>query len=143
MEIDRELIHLKIDLIERNLKLLEEIASEGYESLERNYRDLMASKHALLESIEACLDIANHIIAVRGYRRPMDYADIFRVLEEEGIIDKRLSERLQSMAKVRNILVHRYTEIETRKLYAIMTEGPKDILALIREVLKLISKEKA
>ncbi len=141
MEIDKELIHLRIDLIERNLKLLEEIISEGYESFERSYRDIMASKHALLESIEACIDIANHIIAVKGYRRPKDYVDIFKILEEEKILDKDLSERLQRMAKFRNILVHRYTEIETRKLYTIMTKDVKDIVSFVKAILELIGRK--
>ncbi|RLG39814.1 MAG: DUF86 domain-containing protein [Thermoproteota archaeon] len=142
MEIDKDLIHLRIDLIEKNLKLLGEIASEGYESFEKSYRDMMASKHALLESIEACLDIANHIIAVKGFRRPMDYSDIFRILEEEGIIDEDLSLRLQRMAKFRNLLVHRYAEIETRKLFTIMTKDVKDLMEFVKVVLRIIREQR-
>ena len=79
------------------------------------------------ESIEACLDIGNHIIAEKGFRRGEDYKDIFSVIEEEGIIDAVLSSRLQEMAKFRNILVYQYGRIDTRRLFIIMSKDLNDI----------------
>jgi uncharacterized protein YutE (UPF0331/DUF86 family) len=70
--------------------------------------DELALKHALLECVEACVDISNHIISVKGFRRPMDYSDVFLVLEENKVINKDFSYRLQEMAKFRNVLVHGY-----------------------------------
>ncbi|MBW2072998.1 MAG: DUF86 domain-containing protein, partial [Deltaproteobacteria bacterium] len=43
---------------------------------------LGSAKYYLQICIETCLDIANHIIAAEGFRAPRDYADSFRVLEE-------------------------------------------------------------
>lgn len=96
--ISNDVISAKIDLIEQNIKLLEELRLQGYESFLGNYRDLQAVKHSLQESIEACLDISNHIIAEKAFRRGEDYKDIFKILEEEGILDSPLSVRLQEMA---------------------------------------------
>ena len=103
MELDRKLIQLRIDIIERNLKEINEILKERI-----NYRNELALKHALLEIIEACFDIANHIISVLGLRRPLSYSDIFEVLKENKIINENLAKRLKEMAKFRNFLVHRY-----------------------------------
>lgn len=49
MVVDKNLIAIRIDIIERNLKEIRNIAKEGIE----NYRNELAAKHALLESIEA------------------------------------------------------------------------------------------
>ncbi len=133
--IDEELIHAKIDIIEVNLKLLKEIRSQGFEVFSKSYRDIQAAKHSLQESIEACLDIGNHIIAERGYRRADDYKEIFEILEEEGRIESRLSKKLQEMAGFRNILVHRYGEIDLNRIYIVISEELEDIEKFLTSVL--------
>ena len=83
-------------------------------------------------------DISNHIISVRGFRRPVDYGDIFIVLEENKIINKKFSSRLQEMAKFRNVLVRRYAFVNRGKLLKVAREGVKDIVEFTKVVLKLI-----
>ncbi|MEG3225542.1 MAG: hypothetical protein BME94_08580 [Methanobacteriales archaeon Met13] len=133
MDLDEELIQLRIDIIERNLVEIKAIISEGYHQF--NYRTELAAKHALQESIKACIDISNHIIASRGFRRPNDYRDLFLVLEENQIIDKNLSLKLQAMAKFRNLLVHRYAEMDQKRLFQIMTVDTDDFRAFIKQIL--------
>lgn len=137
--ISSEVINAMVDLIEENIRLIEEIKSQGYESFSSSFRDIQAAKHSLQEAIEACLDIGSHIIAERGFRRPDDYKDIYKVLEEEGIIDPVLSAKLQEMAQFRNLLVHRYGKVDTRRLFIIMSEDLKDIQEFIKRILKYIS----
>ncbi len=139
MEPDKELINLRIDIIERNLKEIGRITAEGEERFLKNYRTTLAGKHALLESIEACIDIGNHIIASLGLRRPEDYRDIFAILEENRVIQKNLSERLQKMASFRNLLVHYYAKVDDRKIFEIMKDDSKDMLEFAKAVLKRIS----
>ncbi len=137
--ISREVINAMIDLIDENIRLIEEIKSQGFESFSNNFRDIQAAKHSLQESIEACLDIGNHIIAEKGLRRAEDYKDIYKVLEEEGIIDPELSSRLQEMAQFRNLLVHRYGKIDTKRIFIIMSEDLGDMKEFVRKILNYIS----
>ena len=137
--ISSDVINAKIDLIDQNIGLLNEMGAQGYEDFSHNFRDIQAAKHSLQESIEACLDIGSHIIAEKGFRRGDDYKDIFNVLEEEIIIDPELSEKLQEMAKFRNLLVHRYGEIDTIRLFAIMVNDLNDIQVFVKRILKYIS----
>ncbi len=137
--ISREVINAMIDLIDENIRLIEEIRSQGYESFSNNFRDIQAAKHALQESIEACLDMGSHIIAEKGFRRAEDYKDIYKVLEEESIIDPFLSAKLQEMAQFRNLLVHKYGKIDIRQVYIIMSEDLKDIQDFVKKILKYIS----
>ena len=91
------------------------------------------------ESIEACIDIGSHIIAEKGFRRAEDYKDIYKVLEEENIIDPGLSTKLQEMAQFRNFLVHRYAKIDNKRLFIIMSEDLKDIQEFAKKILMYIS----
>jgi len=137
--ISTEVINAMIDLIDENILLIEEIRSQGFESFSNNFRDIQAAKHSLQEAIEACLDIGSHIIAEKGFRRAEDYKDIYKVLEEEGIIDLSLSAKLQEMAQFRNLLVHRYGKIDTKRIFIIMSEDLNDIKQFIKKILKYIS----
>jgi uncharacterized protein YutE (UPF0331/DUF86 family) len=137
--ISNEVINAMIDLIEENLRLIKEIKMQGFESFSNNFRDIQAAKHSLQESIEACLDIGSHIIAEKGFRRADDYKDIYKVLEEERIIDLVLSVKLQEMAQFRNLLVHRYGKIDTKRIFIIMSEDINDIKQFVNTILKYIS----
>jgi uncharacterized protein YutE (UPF0331/DUF86 family) len=137
--ISNEVINAMIDLIEENLRLIKEIKMQGFESFSNNFRDIQAAKHSLQESIEACLDIGSHIIAEKGFRRADDYKDIYKVLEEERIIDLVLSAKLQEMAQFRNLLVHRYGKIDTKRIFIIMSEDINDINQFVNTILKYIS----
>ena len=137
--ISSDVINSMVDLIDENLRLIDEIKLMGYESFSESLRDIQAAKHSLQECIEACLDIGNHIIAEKGFRRADDYKDIYRVLEEEGVIEPELSSKLQEMAQFRNLLVHRYGEIDTRRVFVIMSEDMGDIREFVKKVLGYIS----
>ena len=136
--ISKDVVNAMIDLIDENIRLIEEIRSQDYDSFSGNFRDIQAAKHSLQEAIEACLDIGSHIIAEKGFRRPEDYREIFKVLEEEGIIDHVLSTKLQEMAQFRNLLVHRYGQIDIRRVYIIMSDDLKDIQKFAKSILKYI-----
>jgi uncharacterized protein YutE (UPF0331/DUF86 family) len=136
--ISKDVVNAMIDLIDENIRLIEEIRSQGYESFSGNFRDIQAAKHSLQEAIEACLDIGSHLIAEKGFRRPENYKEIFIVLEEEGIIGPKLSIKLQEMAQFRNLLVHRYGQIDTRRIYIIMSNDLKDIQDFAKNILKYI-----
>jgi len=136
--INKDVVNAMIDMIEENIRLIEEIRSQGYESFSGSFRDIQAAKHSLQESIEACLDIGSHIIAEQGFRRPEDYKEIFKILEEEGIIDNVLSTKLQEMAQFRNLLVHRYGKIDLKRVYIIMSDDLKDIQKFAKSILKYI-----
>jgi uncharacterized protein YutE (UPF0331/DUF86 family) len=137
--INSDVINSMVDLIDGNLRLIEEIRSAGYEAFSGSLRDIQAAKHSLQECIEACLDIGNHIIAEKGFRRAEDYKDIYKVLEEERVIEPDLSSKLQEMAQFRNLLVHRYGEIDTRRVFVIMSEDMGDIREFVKRVLGYIS----
>ncbi|MEA1924552.1 MAG: DUF86 domain-containing protein [Candidatus Altiarchaeota archaeon] len=96
---------------------------------------VQASKHSLQEVIEACLDIANHILAAEGFPRAEEYMQLFIILAGEGVIDESLGERLSRMAKFRNLLVHRYSRVSSGELYRILNEDLVDVEEFVKEIL--------
>jgi len=86
-----------------------------------------SAKYYLQVSIECCLDIANHIIAAERFRAPKDYADSFKVLEENGIVTAEYGTKLRQMAKFRNRLVHLYGDIDDAYVYGFIGKDLQDI----------------
>lgn len=139
--IDQELIEKKIDSIEEKLNYLEKIGKMETEEFLNSYEKIQASKHTLQEAIEACLDIANHIIAARGLKRSETYSDMFQRLAENQILKDDLSDRLSDMARFRNLLVHQYTEIENQRVHEIIKENLSDIEEFLKSIVPLLESE--
>lgn len=86
-----------------------------------------ASKYLLLTSIEDALSIANHVIASEGMRSPVDLADAFGVLREAEMLDPSLSERLQAMARFRNLLVREYARVDDARVHGFLRDDLEDL----------------
>ena len=92
--------------------------------------------------IETCVDIAGHIIADKGFRIPKSYADTFKVLLEERIIDSKLSAVMEKMAKFRNIVVHHYDKVDVEIVIAILKKDLADFIRYKAAIIQLIEKDK-
>lgn len=118
----------KFEQLDEFLTLLKEIKKSTLSSFLKDKLLVGGAKYYLQVSIESCLDVANHIIAAEGFRAPKDYADSFKVLEENEVLDKELCMKLRQMAKFRNRLVHLYGEIDDTYVYTFITHDIQDIL---------------
>lgn len=139
--IDREIIEGRVDLITENLRYLRETARLGVADFAANFEKIQATKHSLQEAIEACLDIANHIIAGVGFPRAEEYSEFFTRLSKEGVIDDNLADRLAEMAKFRNLLVHRYGNVDSKRLHDILNHNLDDIQEYVRQILEYANKK--
>lgn len=123
-----EKITYKFGQLDEFLVILGEIKRTTLESFLKDKLLIGAAKYYLQVSIECCLDIANHIIAAQGFRAPEDYADSFKVLEEQAILNESLGMKLRQMAKFRNRLVHLYGDIDDAYVYAFIKHDLQDVL---------------
>ena len=138
MEIDQDVIESKLDIIERNLEFLDEFEYMDSEEFLDSYRDVQAAKYSLLEIIECCIDIASHIIAVKGMGRAEEYRGMFYLLGEKGVIEKGLAERLGDMAGFRNLLVHRYGDVDNEAVLGMIKSELSDVVEFERAVVRLL-----
>jgi uncharacterized protein YutE (UPF0331/DUF86 family) len=130
-----EEVEEKLDLVEESVRRLENLEVE-----EKKFLEYQGVKHTLQEAVEACIDVAGYIIAEEGFGRQDDYADYFKELEERDIIDENLSSELQDMARFRNLVVHRYSEIEPEQLQEIIDQDLSDLLDFVEAVEKYYQK---
>jgi len=102
---------------------------------------IASAKYHLIVGIEAAIDLANHLIAKNRWRAPEDYADTFRIMEEQGLIDAEFSARLQRMARFRNRLIHIYWDVDNEIIYNLLQEDICDIEEFLTEYLRFLRTE--
>ncbi len=129
---------IKLDRHISNLKhYLEELSDwanvDETEFLDKKVLRAAAERY-LQMAIETCINMGNHVIATNSWRNPEDYSDIFKVLEENGVIDHKLTESLIKMARFRNRLVHLYWDIEPKMIYRILKDSLPDIKEFARAI---------
>lgn len=122
------------DVIRKRLVVLEEYLRDLASVQELPWKEFSTDKitrrfveRTLHIAIEACLDIANHIISYEGYREPRSNKDCFEILMEQGILEVELTQRLKKMAQFRNVIVHDYIGVQPEIVYAVLTKHVKDI----------------
>jgi uncharacterized protein YutE (UPF0331/DUF86 family) len=84
------------------------------------------------------VDVAGHIISDRGYRIPETYADTFKVLYENGTLNKGLFETMEKIAKFRNIIVHHYDKVDAEIVVRILKKDLKDFSAYKDAIIKIL-----
>jgi uncharacterized protein YutE (UPF0331/DUF86 family) len=72
---------------------------------------LRGVKYTFITAIEAGIDVAQHICAVRGWGPPADNGDAMRLLGAHGVLGADHAEAMRKAAGFRNILVHEYIEV--------------------------------
>jgi len=133
-----EVIENRIKKLQNYLEKLFELKTTNKNEFISDFRNSNSAKYLLQVSIECCLDIANHINASEKFRSPDDYADSFRVLNEQKIVSDSLIDRLIEMAKFRNRIVHVYWEVDEDLIYDIIQNYLNDFELFIQSILKVL-----
>jgi uncharacterized protein YutE (UPF0331/DUF86 family) len=67
-------------------------------------------------AIEACIDIATHVVAAEGWTPAGSARDAFLVLANHAKVPLELAQRLGSAAGMRNVLVHDYVAVDLGRI---------------------------
>jgi uncharacterized protein YutE (UPF0331/DUF86 family) len=136
--VDKALILRKLAELEEYLGQVKEYASIAVDQYSKDWKAQRIVERTLQMMIEICADIAGHIISDKGYRVPTTYADTFRVLCENGILNKELFETMEKMAKFRNIIVHHYDKVDAEMVVGILRKDLNDFSAFKNAIIKIL-----
>lgn len=139
--VNKELILDRLSRIRENLKYLKELSKLKIEEFTSDFKAVGSAERLLQISIEACLDIGNHIISRCGLERPREYKDVFLILGRKGIIPYPFAERLVPMVKFRNRLVHLYWKVSEKEVYEVIQNNFKDMEEFINHVVSFLEKD--
>jgi uncharacterized protein YutE (UPF0331/DUF86 family) len=137
--LEQDAILSKISIIKRCLQSIKSITGLQPESLE----DIVAQDVFVLNvqrSVQACIDMANILIAENGWKLPSSYKESFSILFDNNIIPEKLAKTMQKMCGFRNIAVHDYQQILPEIMKSILVDHLKDFEEFYTEIFRLISR---
>lgn len=138
--VDKNILLRKMSELETYQKQLEEFSDITTQSYKSDWKVQRIIERTLQMMIETCIDIANHIISDRGLRPPTSYGDTFNILLENDIIDSELFQVMDKMTKFRNIVVHRYEDVDAEIVIIILKKHIGDFNAFKETILKLLKE---
>lgn len=97
-------------------------------------RNIYAVKYLLLQAMEGLGAICIHVLAKRFQAAVSNYATCFEELEQRKVLSPELAGKLRKMIRFRNILVHRYWEVDDQRVLEYARNDVQDMLEMLRVV---------
>ena len=139
--LNEELVKARAQEIRESLRKVRHYASLPNDDFWDDERNLYTVMHLLLVSIEAVAALCSHILARLARRAPASYAECFEGLRGLEMLDDELTGNLVQMARFRNLLVHRYWEIDPERVLRYARENLGDFEAYLAAVGRLMLEE--
>ena len=140
--VDEALILRKLAELDQYYSQLKEYENTTANQYSDDWKIQRIIERTLQMMIETCADIAGHIIADKGFRIPKSYADTFKVLLEEKILDRKLYAVMEKIAKFRNIVVHHYDKVDSEIVTAILKNDLADFISYKEAIIQFLEKDK-
>lgn len=136
--VDKSVVYRILGSLNDSLAHLESKRNVSFETYRKD-KDIQAIVERKLEiSIQACIDIGNHIVSQGNLGSPSDYGEIFLILSEKGIISPEQAGKLVKMSGFRNVLIHEYRDILIEKVYDILQSRLSDFYEFAQSSIKYL-----
>jgi uncharacterized protein YutE (UPF0331/DUF86 family) len=132
--VDRDLVIAKAASVRAHLDRIAEKTADGAQAFlqDPDRQDVVAFNLHL--AVENCIDIAAHVISENGWGVPGSASEMFYILEERGMLDPRLTERMVKAVGLRNLIVHEYGAIHLDRLFATVLKDLDDLTAFLSAI---------
>jgi uncharacterized protein YutE (UPF0331/DUF86 family) len=137
--VKKEIILERSQKCNEYLKQLENIV-EDVEFKEFNNNPLLygSAERFLHLSIEALIDIGNHIVSDDDLGRVNVYKDIAVILAENNYLNEEEKELFIRIIAFRNILVHDYMDLDRDVIFNLLKNNLDDIRGLFKSYLNIV-----
>ena len=108
--------------VTRGIALIEKILEKPLEALLNDDEAVYALKYAVIQVVEAAAQIGLALVRGRG-PLPESYGEVFEAMGQLGILSRETAQYMRRFAGLRNLLVHRYWEVDDARLYRELKEG--------------------
>ncbi len=136
--LDKDRILAKIDEVGSYLKEIKSCLPSDFQDYMDSNEGRRACERLLQISIECVIDICSLLVKGLKLGAPSDEDDIVNKLEKEKIISKNMSKTLKTMKGFRNILVHRYAEVDDELVFQFLKNSLGDFSKFKKVVLETL-----
>ena len=127
-------VHAKLRSIRELLAVLEELGVVTHERLVERPVEQLAVERILTVIVDLAVGINSHLAATQLSQAPSSYRSSFADVARVGAIADELAGRPAPSAGMRNVLVHRYDEIDRDRLADAARRAVDDYREYVRQV---------
>lgn len=141
--VSREIVERLLEELAGRLNKLHQLREVPWPEFQADWKLVCATERVLQTAIQAVLDVGAHILAEFEDNQWEEYRDIPERLARHGGIPKELVPPLQGMVGMRNVLVHQYVEVDTKRLYQLVQQRLGDFDLFMQAVLSWLGRAPA
>src|SRR3989338_1649410 len=135
-------ILLKLDAMEKYVCELDGMLPSSQKEYIHSLVDKRACEKTIELAIEAVIDVCSLIVSHYKLGAPSSEEDILKLLESKRILTSKTAARVREMKGFRNIIVHRYGEVNDIKAYLFLNEELYDFEMFKKEIITFLKKAK-
>ena len=132
--VDKELILAKASAVRRHCKRISQKSNVDFQVFKSDLDRQEIILFNLQMAIQNCIDIAAHIVSEEGYGVPGSSNEMFYMLEENGLLDETLTEKMVRAVGLRNLIVHEYTKVDLDQIFHIAQNEIDDLEDFIKSI---------
>ena len=133
--VDRSVVRAKVGAIQIRLHELKIRRGVTGTQLARDRAVQAIILHNYQVAIQACCDLASHIVADQELGIPGTSAELFEILGQAKIIPVSLAERLKEHVGLRNLIVHAYDKLNYRTVADTLPQRIRDVSVFLRAII--------
>ena len=134
MKINIEKLKARGSDIRKAIENIQKYSSLPDEEFWQDERNLFAVKYLMLQCMEAIGSICVHILAKKFQVSVSNYAECFERLGELGVLPEQLSVKLRKMIRFRNVLVHRYWDVDDKIVVQYARQDVNDFIDMLKTI---------
>lgn len=134
--VDKDIVLAKTSAAKKHLKRIDNLSQTPVHTFlnDNDVQDIALFNIQM--AVQNCIDMAAHIISEAGLGTPGSTNEMFYCLEENGYIDRQLSEKMVKAVGFRNLVVHEYGKLDLKRVHRIIQDDIRDIDEFLKVIIK-------
>jgi uncharacterized protein YutE (UPF0331/DUF86 family) len=116
--VDADRAEARLQQLEETVERLEAVRERGEDTYLVDPELRAMTERWLQLAIQICIDLGTQLVMEQSAPPPSNYADVFKILGQKGVLSDELATRLGDAARQRNLLIHLYMEVDDRAVFA-------------------------
>ena len=140
--VSQNIVQSQLSELSGYLKELEDVLQCPVVDIVKNNLKLHAVERLFQITVDTALHLNSHIISESGFNTPEDYHSTFIILGEQNIIPLDFARKIAPSVGLRNMVVHKYGEIDLKQMIEYIKNGISDYVDYVGHITLYLEKNK-
>ncbi len=137
--LDPEVVEARLRLMREALEDLDAVGEVNADRLETDRLALRVVERCLSHLVDLATDINAHVAAARLQSAPRDLTESFDLAAHAGLISAELARELRGSAGLRNVIIHVYGRLDTRRLAEVVPDAVRGYRRYVRQAAQFLT----